>query len=78
MADNSPMPAASPPRFLAIECSTDTLSVALGSGRPGDAVAEHTGPGGPQSSTSLLPAVRRLLTQAECTLADLSAIAFAR
>lgn len=78
MADNSPMPAASPPRFLAIECSTDTLSVALGSGRPGDAVAEHTGPGGPQSSTSLLPAVRRLLTQAGCTLADLAAIAFAR
>ena len=78
MADNSPMPAASLPRFLAIECSTDTLSVALGSGRPGDAVAEHTGPGGPQSSTSLLPAVRRLLTQAGCTLADLAAIAFAR
>ncbi len=72
------MPAASVPRFLAIECSTDTLSVALGSGLPGDAVFEHTGPGGPQSSTSLLPAVRRLLDEAGCTLAGLSAIAFAR
>lgn len=72
------MPAASRPRFLAIECSTDTLSVALGSGLPGDAVFAHSGPGGPQSSTTLLPAVQGLLDAAGCTLADLSAIAFAR
>lgn len=72
------MPAASPPRFLAIECSTDTLSVALGTGLPGDPVAEHVGPGGPQSSTTLLPAVQRLLDQAGWRLHDLSAIAFAR
>jgi len=78
VADNSPMPAASAPRFLAIECSTDTLSVALGSGLPGEAVHQHTGPGGPQSSTGLLPAVRQLLDHAGCTLDDLSAIAFAR
>lgn len=78
MADNSPMPAASPPRFLAIECSTDVLSVALGTGLPGDPVAEHAGPGGPQSSTTLLPAVQRLLDQAGWRLHDLSAIAFAR
>lgn len=78
MADNSPMPAASPPRFLAIECSTDTLSVALGTGLQGDPVVEHAGPGGPQSSTTLLPAVQRLLDQAGWRLHDLSSIAFAR
>lgn len=78
MADNSAMPAASAPRFLAIECSTDTLSVALGSGRPGEAVFEHTGPGGPQSSTTLLPSVQGLLSAAGWRLSDLNAVAFAR
>lgn len=72
------MPAASPPRFLAIECSTDVLSVALGTGLPADPAFSHAGPGGPQSSTTLLPAVQRLLDQAGWRLHDLSAIAFAR
>ena len=67
-----------PPRFLAIETSTDTLSLALGTGQPGDPVWAHSGPGAAQASATLLPAVQQLLAQAGWALADLSAIAFAR
>ena len=70
------MPAA--PRFLAIETSTDRLSLALGSGAPDEAALQHQGPGGAQASTELLPQVQRLLAEAGCTLDDLDAIAFGR
>lgn len=87
VADNARMP--SPPvhtpaaarsaqRFLAIESSTDTLSVALGSGAPGAAAWTHTGPGSAQASTTLLPQVRRLLDQAGWSLESLDAVVFAR
>ena len=65
-------------RLLALETSTDTLSVALGSGVPGDPVWEHTGPGGAQASATLLPLVQTLLTQAGWTLHSLDAVVFGR
>lgn len=70
------MPAA--PCFLAIETSTDTLSLALGSGRVGEAVHRFQGPGGAQASLELLPQVRRLLAEAGRSLDGLDAIAFGR
>ncbi|MFP8832645.1 tRNA (adenosine(37)-N6)-threonylcarbamoyltransferase complex dimerization subunit type 1 TsaB [Hydrogenophaga sp. XSHU_21] len=65
-------------RFLAIETSTDTLSVALGEGRPGAPVWVHEGPGGATASTTLLPQVQALLDEAGWHLSDLDAIAFGR
>ncbi len=87
VADNARMPspsahtpaaARSAQRFLAIESSTDTLSVALGSGAPGETAWTHTGPGSAQASTTLLPQVRRLLDQAGWSLESLDAVVFAR
>ena len=63
------------PKLLAIETSTDALSVAVGD--PG-VRAVFQGPGAAQSSASLLPAVQDLLQQAGWTLAALDAIVFAR
>ncbi|MBL0919164.1 MAG: tRNA (adenosine(37)-N6)-threonylcarbamoyltransferase complex dimerization subunit type 1 TsaB [Hydrogenophaga sp.] len=68
------MPA--PARFLAIETSTDTLSLALG--ESGTALQRHRGPGGAQASTTLLPQVQALLDAAGWRLTDLDAIAFGR
>ncbi|OSZ73972.1 tRNA (adenosine(37)-N6)-threonylcarbamoyltransferase complex dimerization subunit type 1 TsaB [Hydrogenophaga sp. IBVHS1] len=65
-------------RLLAIETSTDTLSVALGSGAPGGAMWLHSGPGGAQASATLLPLVRDLLNQADWPLASLDAVVFGR
>lgn len=65
-------------RLLAIETSTDTLSVALGAGVPGSPVWQHSGPGGAQASATLLPRVRKLLDQAGWTLASLDAVVFGR
>ena len=69
------MPAATALKLLAIETSTDVLSVAVSG--PGG-VLEHQGPGAAQSSTTLLPAVQALLAQAGWPLAALDAIVFAR
>lgn len=63
-------------RFLCIDASTDTMSVAVGSGRAGDPVFSHTGPGAAQSSATLLPVVQTLLDQAGWSLVDLDAIVF--
>ncbi|MCB2017128.1 MAG: tRNA (adenosine(37)-N6)-threonylcarbamoyltransferase complex dimerization subunit type 1 TsaB [Hydrogenophaga sp.] len=68
----------SAPRFLAIDSSTDTLSVALGAGGEGDAPMVFRGPGSAQASTTLLPAVQSLLAQAGWTLPSLTAIVFGR
>lgn len=83
LADNGRMPSAaspaSPPlRLLAIETSTDTLSVAVGGGVPGDAPWQHTGPGAAQASATLLPVVQSLLAQAGWALRELDALVFAR
>ncbi|HEX5737831.1 MAG TPA: tRNA (adenosine(37)-N6)-threonylcarbamoyltransferase complex dimerization subunit type 1 TsaB [Hydrogenophaga sp.] len=77
-SDFSPVAPRSGQRFLAIESSTDTLSVALGSGAAGDAVWTHTGPGAAQASASLLPQVRALLDEAGWPLESLDAVVFAR
>jgi len=67
-----------PLRLLALDSSTDVLSVALGSGTPGAPLAQHTGPGAAQASLSLLPTVQRLLAELGWTLAGLDAIVFGR
>lgn len=65
-------------RLLAIETSTDTVSVALGSGAPGAPICQHTGPGAAQASLTLLPVIGSLLAQAGWQLAELDALVFAR
>lgn len=68
-------------RLLAIETSTDTVSVALGSGgldASGAPAWQHTGPGAAQASLTLLPVIGSLLAQAGWQLADLDALVFAR
>lgn len=68
-------------RLLAIETSTDTLSVALGAGAldaPGALLWQHTGPGAAQASLTLLPVIGSLLAQAGWSLAELDALVFAR
>lgn len=70
------MPAAA--RFLAIDTSTDTLSIALGSGAPGNTAWTYTGPGAAQASLHLLPQVEQLLATSGWALRDLDAIVFGR
>jgi tRNA threonylcarbamoyladenosine biosynthesis protein TsaB len=67
-----------PLRLLAIDSSTDTLSVALGSGSVGSEPLGFTGPGAAQASATLLPAVQSLLSRAGWTLASLDAVVFGR
>lgn len=66
------------PRLLAIDSSTDTLSVALGSGAADTAPLVFAGPGAAQSSATLLPAVQALLAQAGWSLDSLDAVVFGR
>lgn len=61
--------------LLAFDTSTDTLSIAVARG---DALWQHSGPGGAQASATLLPAIRQLLAQAQLALGELDAIAFGR
>src|SRR5258708_12121356 len=60
--------------LLALDTSTDTLSIAV---QHGDAVWEHSGPGGPQTSTELIPAILALMAQAGLEFAELQPIVFA-
>mgnify|MGYP000194527892 FL=1 len=76
VADNPRMPSAL--RLLAIETSTDTLSVALGTGAPDGPLWQHTGPGGAMASTTLLPLVQQLLDASGWPLASLDAVVFGR
>ena len=74
------MPASVPvstssPRLLAFDTSTDTLSVAV---QHGERIVTHTGAGGAQSSTTLLPLIRTMLAEAGLSLGELDAIAFGR
>lgn len=65
-------------RLLAIESSTDTLSVAVGSGLPDVAPHVFSGPGAAQASATLLPAVQALLDRAGWPLTSLDAVVFGR
>jgi len=63
-------------RVLALDTSTERLSIALGEpGVPGS-LWTHEGPGGAQASATLLPAIMDLLGQAGWRLDQLDAIAF--
>lgn len=71
------MPSA-PLRLLAIDSSTDQLSVALGHGGETEPVGMYCGPGAAQASASLLPVVQDLMARAGWRLDSLDAIAFGR
>ncbi|MEO7886286.1 MAG: tRNA (adenosine(37)-N6)-threonylcarbamoyltransferase complex dimerization subunit type 1 TsaB, partial [Polaromonas sp.] len=62
-------------KFLAFDTSTDRMSVAL---TDGARVWQHSGPGGAQASTTLIPAILALLAEAGLALGELDAIAFGR
>lgn len=65
--------------LLAFDTSTDTLSIALAWRDGGQArLLEHTGVGGAQASTTLIPAVQGLLARAGLSAARLDAIVFGR
>lgn len=61
--------------LLALDTSTDTLFVAV---QRGDAIWQHSGPGAQQSSSQLLPAIRRLMQEAGIAFGELDAIVFGR
>ena len=61
--------------LLAFDTSTDPLSIAV---QHGDAVWQHTGPGGAQASATLIPTVRSLMAQAGLSFDTLEAIVFGR
>ncbi|MCW5219733.1 tRNA (adenosine(37)-N6)-threonylcarbamoyltransferase complex dimerization subunit type 1 TsaB [Verminephrobacter aporrectodeae subsp. tuberculatae] len=61
--------------LLAFDSSTDTLSIAV---QHGDGVWQHTGPGGAQASVAFIPALRRLMAQAQLSFDTLDAIVFGR
>lgn len=64
-----------PLKLLAFDTSTDRLSVAVTDGRR---IWQHSGPGGAQASTTLIPAILALLAEAGLALDELDAIAFGR
>lgn len=61
--------------LLAFDTSTDTLSIAV---QRGTQLWAHSGAGGAQASTTLIPAIRRLLAQAGLTLAEIDTVVFGR
>lgn len=64
-----------PLQFLAFDTSTDRLSIAV---TDGARVWQHSGPGGAQASTTLIPAILAMLAESGMTLGALDAIAFGR
>ena len=60
-------------KLLAIDCSTERMSVALAQG---ERRWTHEGGGGAQASSALIPAIMSLLGEAQLTLKELDAIAF--
>ena len=62
-------------KFLAFETSTDQMSIAL---TDGARIWQHSGPGGAQSSTTLIPAILVLLAESGLQLGELRAIVFGR
>ena len=65
--------------LLAFDTSTDSMSIAVqrGSGTAAQ-VWQHTGAGGAQASTHLIPAITALMAQAGLEFKQLTAIAFGR
>ncbi|MBU0588265.1 MAG: tRNA (adenosine(37)-N6)-threonylcarbamoyltransferase complex dimerization subunit type 1 TsaB [Gammaproteobacteria bacterium] len=66
-------------KLLAFDTSTDALSIAVSSTRDGPARQwQHSGPGGAQASSTLIPAIQSLLTQAGLRFEELDAVVFGR
>lgn len=61
--------------LLAFDTSTEAMSIAVAHG---EAVYLHTGVGGAQTSTALIPAIRSCMAQAGLVFAGLDAIVFGR
>lgn len=61
--------------LLALDTSTDTMSIALQRGADAEVFA-HTAPGGAQTSTHLIPEILRLMALTQLRFADLDAIVF--
>ena len=74
MPDHPPTTAAAT-RFLAFDTSTDRVSIAV---TDGARVWQHSGAGGAQASSTLIPAILALLVEAGLQLGDLDAIVFGR
>jgi tRNA threonylcarbamoyladenosine biosynthesis protein TsaB len=70
--DNHPMDTY---KWLALETSTDTLSLAVSQGAQ---QWTHTSAGGPQTSAHMIPQSMALLREAGLTLPDLHAVVFGR
>lgn len=73
MQATGPLPL--PARVLALDTSTERLSLAVGPAG-GPAWVRHDGPGGAQASAELIPQILRLLAQAGWSLQQLDAIVF--
>lgn len=65
-------------KFLAFDTSTDVMSIAVTDGGKVDRIWQHSGPGGAQASSTLIPAILALLAEAGMSLGELDAIAFGR
>lgn len=65
-------------KFLAFDTSTDVMSIAVTDGGKADRIWQHSGPGGAQASSTLIPAILTLLGEAGMSLGELDAIAFGR
>lgn len=66
-------------RILALDTSTDTMSIAVGRFDDGEGrLWQHTGAGGALASAALIPAILDLMEQAALDFGDLDAIAFGR
>lgn len=63
------------PKWLALETSTDILSLAVARGPQ---TWTHTGPGGALTSTHMIPQTMALLAEAGLALTDLQAVVFGR
>ena len=63
-------------RVLALDTSTERLSIALGCPQRPEGWLLHEGAGGAQASATLIPRILALLAQAGWRLAELDAIAF--
>ncbi len=61
--------------LLALDTSTERMSVALQRGAP-DVLWQHNGPGGAQTSTVLIPAIEALMARADLRYTELDAIVF--
>ena len=62
-------------KLLAFDTSTDTMRIAV---QHGEQVFTHSGAGGAQASSTLIPAIQALMAQAGLQFSQLDAIAFGR